>query len=146
MHLDGLIYCSIGKGRGSGQSKEYQMQPHSLVRTQNIRKGLIPYTYRLICWYFCLAHGSFPTVTSNQSDRSNDSGTGASADQTNTSRTNGDRGQAQGSTQEESESVAQTSVAVPVGTLRVSNSSAMGQEYHEYYNYGQNDKKPNGTQ
>lgn len=98
------------------------------------------------CWYFCLAHGSFPTMTSNQSDRSNDSGTGASADQTNTSRTNGDRGQAQGSTQEESESVAQTSVAVPVGTLRVSNSSVMGQEYHEYYNYGQNDKKPNGTQ
>lgn len=23
---DRLIYCSIGKGRGSGQSKEYQMQ------------------------------------------------------------------------------------------------------------------------
>lgn len=84
-------------------------------------------------------------MAGNQSDRSNDSGTNASVDQTDADRTNGDGRQAQDSTQGESESVPQASVAVSVGTLRVSNGSMTGEEYQQYYDYGQSDKKPNGA-
>ncbi|EOA90865.1 uncharacterized protein SETTUDRAFT_166726 [Exserohilum turcica Et28A] len=83
-------------------------------------------------------------MTSNQSGRSDNSNTNASADQANAGRTNGDRHQTQGSTQGDSELVSEASV--PVGTLRVSNGRVTGEEYQEYYEYSQSDKKPNGTQ
>jgi hypothetical protein len=84
-------------------------------------------------------------MASNQPDRSNNSGPSASAGQENTDRTNGDSCQVRSSSPNEGESAFQASVAVPVSSLRVRNGSTTGDEYQQYYNYGQSDEKPNGA-